>query len=864
MDDGDGGTSAAQLTITINGTNDSPVAVADVNSVTELADDTTTTNAVTGNVLTNDTDPAGDSDPANFTVTTTGTFTGTYGTLVLSGDGTYSYELDDANAAVQALNSGDTLSEFFPYTMDDGDGGTSAAQLTITINGTNDSPVAVADVNSVTELADDTTTTNAVTGNVLTNDTDPAGDSDPAGFTVTTTGTFTGTYGTLVLNGDGTYSYELDDANAAVQALNSGDTLSESFPYTMDDGDGGTSAAQLTITINGTNDSPVAVADVNAITELADDTTTTNAVTGNVLTNDTDPAADSDPAGFTVTTTGTFTGTYGTLVLNGDGTYSYELDDANAAVQALHQGESLQEVFNYTMNDGDGGLSSSSLTITINGVNDSPIAVDDSRAVNTAFLVATNNTGKTVFASVELDPDATSTYQIVNNNISITPDEMGYDTSGNLWAVDNSTKEFYTIDPQTGNVTFQYVSPALGSGDVDGITFGSAGTEELMYILSGTDILVLDPGDGSLISSSTLNLGGGGASNSLADLISLDGNLYTYSSNGNLFEVTLDGSGNIDQVNNLGNVNISSVYGMVAGDDGLIYLVSSSGNSGEVTAIELDGAGGFSVVDTFDFNNPQGGGNFQALAGQISLETTVNGNVLGNDSDPAEGDSLTVSMLNGEVLGAGLTVDGDYGTLTLNSDGTYTYTLTSSDPGQDFFSYTMSDGYGGLSSATLSFNVNGFLASGGSSTSVGTSLGDSLVGSDDQDIFYGDEGDDSLTGGAGRDQFVFSANGGEGNDVINDFDPAEDVLTLTDVLDSDADSVPDLAELLPGSPQSVSVDVNGADVTLSIAGDNGTTSVTLSGVNSGGAFDVHDGGALQDLVDDNLLQVQYESSSFEG
>jgi VCBS repeat-containing protein len=632
----------------------------------------------------------------------------------------------------------------------------------------------------------------------------------------------------------------------------------------MDDGDGGTSAAQLTITINGTNDSPVAVADVNAITELADDTTTTNAVTGNVLTNDTDPAADSDPAGFTVTTTGTFTGTYGTLVLNGDGTYSYELDDANAAVQALHQGESLQEVFNYTMNDGDGGLSSSSLTITINGVNDSPIAVDDSRAVNTAFLVATNNTGKTVFASVELDPDATSTYQIVNNNISITPDEMGYDTSGNLWAVDNSTKEFYTIDPQTGNVTFQYVSPALGSGDVDGITFGSAGTEELMYILSGTDILVLDPGDGSLISSSTLNLGGGGASNSLADLISLDGNLYTYSSNGNLFEVTLDGSGNIDQVNNLGNVNISSVYGMVAGDDGLIYLVSSSGNSGEVTAIELDGAGGFSVVDTFDFNNPQGGGNFQALAGQISLETTVNGNVLGNDSDPAEGDSLTVSMLNGEVLGAGLTVDGDYGTLTLNSDGTYTYTLTSSDPGQDFFSYTMSDGYGGLSSATLSFNVNGFLASGGSSTSVGTSLGDSLVGSDDQDIFYGDEGDDSLTGGAGRDQFVFSANGGEGNDVINDFDPAEDVLTLTDVLDSDADSVPDLAELLPGSPQSVSVDVNGADVTLSIAGDNGTTSVTLSGVNSGGAFDVHDGGALQDLVDDNLLQVQYESSSFEG
>ncbi|WP_081880991.1 VCBS domain-containing protein [Methylotenera sp. L2L1] len=62
------------------------------------------------------------------------------------------------------------------------------------------------------------------------------------------------TYGSLVLNSDGTYSYTLNNANPAVNALNNGQTLIDSYTYTLTDGDGTTTTAVLNITINGNTD----------------------------------------------------------------------------------------------------------------------------------------------------------------------------------------------------------------------------------------------------------------------------------------------------------------------------------------------------------------------------------------------------------------------------------------------------------------------------------------------------------------------------------------------------------------------------------------------------------------------------------
>jgi VCBS repeat-containing protein len=96
----------------------------------------------------------------------------------------------------------------------------------------------------------------------------------------------TGTHGTLTLNADGSYSYVVNNNDAAVQALNTGGTLTDTFTYTVKDPGGLlTNTAQLTITINGADDAPVGVDDTGSATEAGTlNATPGSNATGNVLT----------------------------------------------------------------------------------------------------------------------------------------------------------------------------------------------------------------------------------------------------------------------------------------------------------------------------------------------------------------------------------------------------------------------------------------------------------------------------------------------------------------------------------------------------------------------------------------------------
>ena len=78
-------------------------------------------------------------------------------------------------------------------------------------------------------------------------------------------------------------------------------------------------------------------------------------------------------------------GTFGSLTLNADGSYTYVVDNANATVQGLRtSSNTLTETFTYTMSDAAGALSSTTLTITIQGANDNPVASDDIGAATDA------------------------------------------------------------------------------------------------------------------------------------------------------------------------------------------------------------------------------------------------------------------------------------------------------------------------------------------------------------------------------------------------------------------------------------------------------------------------------------------------
>ena len=130
-----------------------------------------------------------------------------------------------------------------------------------------DAPQAFDDANSVTEDAPD-----PIIGNVIT-DVNAGGEVDHVGadgakvsaiISDNVTGNtaaevagdlvIEGEYGTLTINPDGSYTYELDNTNPAVNALKTGDTLTENFTYTLTDADLDADDAKLVITINGRTD----------------------------------------------------------------------------------------------------------------------------------------------------------------------------------------------------------------------------------------------------------------------------------------------------------------------------------------------------------------------------------------------------------------------------------------------------------------------------------------------------------------------------------------------------------------------------------------------------------------------------------
>src|SRR5207248_1787828 len=128
------------------------------------------------------------------------------------------------------------------------------------------------------------------TGNVLTNDTDvdhtnaQLSVNEVAGLARNVGNSVAGLHGAVTINATGSYTYVINNADPAVDQLNSGGTLTDSFTYKVSDGAGGFDTTTLTVTIHGTDDAPASPARRSTDTE-AGITAGSNA-TGNVLTND--------------------------------------------------------------------------------------------------------------------------------------------------------------------------------------------------------------------------------------------------------------------------------------------------------------------------------------------------------------------------------------------------------------------------------------------------------------------------------------------------------------------------------------------------------------------------------------------------
>ncbi|WP_223542965.1 retention module-containing protein, partial [Pseudomonas sp. GL-B-12] len=160
------------------------------------------------------------------------------------------------------------------------------------------------------------------------------------------------------------YSYTLNraESHASGEGANS---LVEHVTVVASDSNGDSITGTLDISI--TDDVPKAVDDNNG---TASETLLT--LNGNVLSNDVQ-GADRVTLGENTgpITPGTFTGTYGTLVLNANGTYTYTLNTSDADFKALHGGGDGTETFTYTLTDADGDSSTANLVLQIHN-NDDP------------------------------------------------------------------------------------------------------------------------------------------------------------------------------------------------------------------------------------------------------------------------------------------------------------------------------------------------------------------------------------------------------------------------------------------------------------------------------------------------------------
>ncbi len=317
------------------------------------------------------------------------TLTGTRGNLLLRSDGSYTYTLTD-----MSLPSGSTASDTFTYRMQDAAGASSTATLTIRIEGTTDNTEPDAqDAGGIAVeqgfAADGTVIGSNATGDVW-NGTGSVTQAWSEAAPGTTSLSVTGQYGTLTLLADGTYVYTPTNANPTVDALALGQTLTDTFFYRVSNG-AKSDVARLTITLQGANDAPVAVADTATAREASG---AANSIagfdpSGNLLANDRDVdtgdsltltrigAGDGTPAtpvvaGSTLASSPTsVAGNFGTLVLGADGSYRYAVDNTNVTVDALRAGQSLSDVFTYEVTDSHGKSSTATLTISIQGADDS-------------------------------------------------------------------------------------------------------------------------------------------------------------------------------------------------------------------------------------------------------------------------------------------------------------------------------------------------------------------------------------------------------------------------------------------------------------------------------------------------------------
>ena len=499
-------------------------------------------------------------------------------------------------------------------------------------------------------------------------------------------------YGVMAMAPDGTYTYTIDNADPDTNGLALGETRTETFTVYVSDGRGGLATQEITVTLTGTNDRPE-LSIANAAQGIHEDTAS---VGGTFAVQDPDsdsgqnqtfhieggsntPAADgTSPSDGSHSATGstdaTFTTDYGKLTLDpATGQWTYALNNASDKVQQLNAGETKVETFEVTVTDEHGATSTQTITVTITGTNDIPVIDTDQSNFHLDFKEqgvyqpSENGGGNTpttpggtgegqhqtgtlsgrIFASdADKENGAGSTEHDVNK-LNFHVEHAGSSlTDGGA-----STTVTGTGTPGTGDVVYAYTS-AYGT-----LTFRADGSYE--YTLNNKN-----PGEAGADGNAVNNLALGQTVTETFTVYVTDA--QTGRSVPQTITVTINGTNDVptldlsnDNLNDLlgGAGNLHVVEDGVGRDDANTPTTDPGKENTSFTGHTTDtGTASGNDVDTGHILY------FGAVAGEATK--TFDPSVFNTADSTATGGAASSVVAGGQ-----------YGSLTINSNGSYTYAM---------------------------------------------------------------------------------------------------------------------------------------------------------------------------------------------
>ena len=420
---------------------------------------------------------------------------------------------------------------------------------------------------------------------------------------------------------------------------------------TVDDNTGDASCSPLTndvfnVTVNPQNDPPLTVGDQLSVLEGGTVTVTTLGASS-VLENDTDVEIGTPTTAFLVTSP-----TFGTISLTSTGSFMYSHDGS----------ETTSDSFTYKSNDGTQDGNTATVSITITKVNDCPETTTGSYTLiyNEDVAIPSLDIGATVSDS-DLPPD-TILYTRVQTNSglsSVTVSDQGVVSFNNIAQHDNgSLTATVTVDDQNCQIDIPIYLTIVPVNDCP--TLDNA----IPDINSSEDSapIVID------------------IRNTFSDVESPTLQYTAVAQNPSLIEVTTTSTSLIVQ-----------------------FKENQNGNT-NIILTAYDGDPGCSPDDIINVNitsvNDQPTGNPDTISvvngGTINtLNDGVTTSVLSNDTDP-EGNPLTAQLSSGPINGS----------LTLNANGTFSYTHDGSATTTDVFYYRPTDGFFPGNTTTVTIYIN--------------------------------------------------------------------------------------------------------------------------------------------------------------